>query len=51
MRLLGDVIIDLVELCTIEDLSWAALGRRLKVDPKTARAWTITALKALVVKI
>ena len=50
-RLLGDVIIDLVELCTIEDLSWAALGRRLKVDPKTARAWTITALKSLVVKI
>ena len=28
MRLLGDVIIDLVELCTMEDLSWAALGRR-----------------------
>jgi hypothetical protein len=27
--------------------AWAELGRRLRVDPKTARMWTIMALREL----
>jgi hypothetical protein len=47
---LGDMVCDLLELCVIDDISWAALGRRLKIDPKTARAWTLFALKALAIR-
>ena len=46
-RRLGPLNSELVEECVIEDASWAALGRRLHVDPKTARMRTITALEAL----
>jgi hypothetical protein len=46
-RRLGDFICDLVESCVVEDCSWAELGRRLRVDPKTARTWTIMALREL----
>jgi hypothetical protein len=31
----------------VRDLSWAALGRQYHRDPKTARVWVITAIKAL----
>jgi hypothetical protein len=39
----------LLELAVVEQLSWHELGRWLTVDPKTARAWTVTAIKALAV--
>lgn len=35
--------------CLVEDLSWAGLGRRLGVDPRTARSWVIAAIKLLIV--
>jgi hypothetical protein len=44
---LGPSNAELVEECVIEDAAWAALGRQLHVDPKTARMRTVTALKAL----
>ena len=37
----------LLEACVIDDLSWNEIGRCLGVDHKTARAWTITAIKGL----
>lgn len=44
---LGSVALDLLQACLVDDRSWAWLGQRLSVDPKTARAWTISAIKAL----
>lgn len=46
-RALGAFAYDLLEACAVRDLSWAALGRQLDVDAKTARAWTVVAIKAL----
>jgi hypothetical protein len=37
----------LLEAALVQDLSWAALGRYYRCDPKTARAWVIAAIKAL----
>jgi hypothetical protein len=44
---LGAVAYSLVTMVAIEDACWAAIGRRFAVDPKTGRAWAITALQAL----
>ena len=44
---LGPVATALVWTCAIDDLSWAAIGARFRVDPKTARRWTVAALQAL----
>lgn len=44
---LGPVATALVWSCAIDDHSWAAIGARFHVDPKTARRWTIVALQAL----
>jgi hypothetical protein len=37
----------LLEAALVPDLSWAALGRHYRCDPKTARAWAIAAIKTL----
>ena len=37
----------MVTLVAVEDACRAAIGRRFTVDPKTGRAWAITALQAL----
>jgi hypothetical protein len=37
----------LLEAELVRDLSWSALGRQYRCDPKTARGWVITAIKAL----
>ena len=44
---LGVFALGLLEACLVDDCSWRYLGDRLGVDPKTARAWTIIALRAL----
>jgi hypothetical protein len=44
---LGPVAAALVWWCAVADESWAAIGARFRIDPKTARAWTIAALHAL----
>ena len=44
---LGPLATALVWSCAVDDLSWAAIGARLRVHPKTARRWTIVALQAL----
>jgi hypothetical protein len=44
---LGAWVCSLLDLALVRDLSWAALGRRYRCDPKTARAWVIAAIKAL----
>ena len=44
---LGDWVCNLLEAALVRDLSWAALGRHYRCDPKTARAWVIVAIKAL----
>ena len=44
---LGGRIYELLTWCLVDDISWCAIGRRLGRDHKTARAWTIAALKAL----
>lgn len=44
---LGPVATALVWSCAIDDSSWAVLGARLRVSPKTAKRWTIAALEAL----
>jgi hypothetical protein len=44
---LGEVVYSLVTMVAVEDACWAAIGRRFTVDPKTGRAWAITALQAL----
>lgn len=37
----------LLTAALVEDLSWAELGRRLAIDPHTAKDWVITAIRAL----
>jgi hypothetical protein len=44
---LGAWACTLLEATLVRDLSWAALGRQYRCDPKTARAWVIAAIKAL----
>jgi hypothetical protein len=44
---LGAWACTLLEAALVRDLSWAALGRQYRCDPKTARAWVIAAIKAL----
>ena len=44
---LGAWACTLLEAALVWDLSWAALGRQYRCDPKTARAWVIAAIKAL----
>jgi hypothetical protein len=44
---LGAVATALVWSCAVDDLSWAATGARFRIDPKTARRWTVAALQAL----
>jgi hypothetical protein len=46
-RAIGIVACALIQACVVDELSWAAIGRRFGVDPKTARAWVITSIKAL----
>ena len=45
-RELGDVGYRILTWLAVEDFSWAEIGRRLKVDPKTARRWGLLALRA-----
>jgi hypothetical protein len=44
---LGDWACTLLEAALVRDLSWTALGRHYRCDPKTARTWVIAAIKAL----
>ena len=45
---LGAWACTLLEAALVRDLSWAALGRHYRCDPKTAaRTWVIAAIKAL----
>ena len=46
-RRLGAFAYGLLEACVVDDCSWAALGRRLHIDPTTARSWSIMALREL----
>jgi hypothetical protein len=43
---LGAWACTLLEAALVQDLSWAALGRHYRCDPKTARAWVIAAIGA-----
>jgi hypothetical protein len=45
--MLGPLATALVWSCVIDDRSWAAVGVLFRIDPKTARRWTIAALQAL----
>ena len=44
---LGAVMYALLDAAVVQNLSWAAIGRGFGIDPKTARAWSITAIRAL----
>lgn len=44
---LGPFACGLLEACLIYDFTWDYLGARLGIDPRTARAWTILAIKGL----
>ena len=44
---LGEIAIALIEALIIEDLSWRALSRRFKRDPRTTRSWTLVTLRGL----
>ena len=44
---LGAIPFALLDLAIVKNLAWAAIGRGLDVDPKTARAWAIAAINAL----
>lgn len=46
-RDLGPIMFGLLEAHLVYDRSWRYLGARLHRDPKTVRAWTIIALRAL----
>lgn len=46
-RVIGTVPCALIKAFVVDDMSWAAIGRCFGVDPKTARAWVITSIKAL----
>jgi hypothetical protein len=43
----GAVCSGILIACLVDDLSWAELGRRIRVDPRTAKAWTVVLLKML----
>ncbi len=47
VRAIGTVPCALIKAFVVDDMSWAAIGRRFDVDPKTARAWVIASIKAL----
>jgi hypothetical protein len=44
---LSPVIVGLLTGCLVDDLSWSKLGRRFGCDPKTAKSWTVAAVKGL----
>jgi hypothetical protein len=44
---LGGFACGLLEACLIHDFTWEYLAGCLGVDPRTARAWTVLAIKAL----
>jgi hypothetical protein len=44
---LGSFAIDLLEAHVVDDESWTSIARRYGVHPKTARTWTVIALRAL----
>jgi hypothetical protein len=46
-RELGAFAVRLLDAHLVDDLTWAELGRRLRVHPQTAKAWTIDHLNAL----
>jgi hypothetical protein len=46
-QILGAVAVNLIEACVVADQSWSAIGRRLRIDHKTARTGTIAAIRAL----
>jgi hypothetical protein len=37
----------LIACIAVDDLSWAKIGERLGCDPKTAKVWTLDAIRAL----
>jgi hypothetical protein len=37
----------LLEMALIEEMPWGVLGRRLGIDPHTARTWCVAAISAL----
>jgi hypothetical protein len=46
-EILGETIYPMLLACVVEDLSWIALGERMHVDARTARAWVVVAIKLL----
>lgn len=44
---LGPVGYAILTACVVDDLAWAELGRRMKLDPRTARAHTVVLIKML----
>ena len=44
---LGAVAFALLDMVIVKNLSWAVIGRGFSIDPKTARAWCITAINGL----
>jgi hypothetical protein len=49
-RRLGTVLFELVRMVVVEDASWAALGERFGVSPKTVKRWAADAINALPVR-
>jgi hypothetical protein len=45
---LGGFAAGLIEVFLIDNENWSEIGRRLGVDPKTAKMWTVASLRALV---
>jgi hypothetical protein len=43
----GAVAFTLVIMICVDNSCWSQIGRRFRIDPKTARSWTIAALRAL----
>jgi hypothetical protein len=46
-KAIGDLAAALVRVCVIDDLAWAAIGRKLQRNPETARDWTVLAIHVL----
>ena len=46
-RRIGPVACYLLEACVVDDMEWRTLAGELRVDPKTARMWTIIAIQFL----
>jgi hypothetical protein len=42
---LGKAAFGLIVMLVDEDAGWAAIGKRFRIDPKTARRWTLVALQ------